>query len=126
MPKAQSEGRKEPTMVTFAKAAELVVEYGLAPSMTAEGLRKIARTDPNWTVSEEDYEQVANARSMPWALVKRYFELRSEQGFTRGRGPDKQPRRAKPQRKRRAQPADRRSNKEASDNDKPRAQPSQG
>lgn len=92
MPKAQTEGRKEPNMVTFAKAAELVVAFELAPSMTAEGLRKIARTDPNWTVTEDDYEQVANARSMPWALVKRYFEQRAATGFTRGRGPDLRPR----------------------------------
>lgn len=92
MPKAQREGRNEPTMVTFTRAAELVVEYQLAPSMTAEGLRKLARTDPNWTVTESDYEQVANARTMPWALVKRYFEARAAQGFTRGRGPDLQPR----------------------------------
>lgn len=79
-------------MVTFARAAELVVEYDLAPSMTAEGLRKIARTDPSWPVAEGDYEQVANARTMPWPLVKKYFEQRKAAGFTRGRGPDRQPR----------------------------------
>jgi len=99
MPKTPEEGRKEPVMVTFARAAELVVEHGLAPSMTAEGLRKIARTDPDWTVGPDDYEQVANARTMPWELVRAYFERRAAAGFTRGRGPDKGPRRRRAIRK---------------------------
>jgi hypothetical protein len=95
MPKAQKEGRNEPSMVTFAQAADLIVELGLAPNMTAEGLRKIARTDPNWTVGDDEYVKFANARVMPWALVKEYFAKRAELGFTRGRGPDAQPRRAR-------------------------------
>lgn len=87
MPDARKTGRKEPTMVTFAQAAKLVVEHDYVPNMTSEGLRKIARSDPDWTVGEDDYEQVANAKSMPWALVKQYFEERAARGFKRGRGP---------------------------------------
>lgn len=89
MPKAHDEGRKEPSLVTFTQAAKWVVDFGYVPNMTPEGLRKIARTDPEWTVGAEDYEQVANARAMPWPLVKEYFEQRAKKGAPRRRGPAK-------------------------------------
>ncbi|MFJ5121876.1 hypothetical protein [Kitasatospora sp. NPDC088548] len=73
-------------MLSFAQAAERLAKEGVVRSMTAEGLRKLARTDPEWTLTEQDYGAVGNARTVPYELVLEYFTNRTKR---RGRGPAK-------------------------------------
>ena len=83
-------------MVTFTDIARLAVELGYAESLTRQGVRKMADTDPEWPVPAEQWLRVGNAWAMPWAPIKAYL---AERQF-RGRGPDQQPR------KRREPPTD--------------------
>jgi hypothetical protein len=76
-------------MLTFAQAAERLVADEVVRSMGPEGLRKLARTDPEWPLAEADYGQVAGARTIPYEVVLTYMQTRSKRA---GRGPDKQPR----------------------------------
>jgi len=78
----------EPRMVSFTQAAKRLVADGVVRSMTAEGLRKLARTDPEWPVGENDYEPVGNARVFPYEKVLAYFATRSKR---MGRGPARPP-----------------------------------
>lgn len=93
MPADETEGRKPPRMVTFTDVARLVVELGYADNMTREGVRRISRTHPKWPLTEDDIQQVGNAKALPWAPVEKFFR---EEYQARGRGPDKQPRKPKP------------------------------
>jgi hypothetical protein len=72
-----------PPMVSFTTGAELLVQLGLVPNMTREGLRKIAKTDPKWPFRPEDYVRIGNAQTMPTGPLVEFFEKRT----TRGRGP---------------------------------------
>jgi hypothetical protein len=74
-----------PPMVSFTTGAELLVQLGLVPNMTREGLRKIAKTDPKWPFRPEDYVKIGNAQTMPTKPLVEFFEQRT----TRGRGPAK-------------------------------------
>ncbi len=75
-------------MLSFAEAAERLVADGIAQSMTAEGLRKLAR-DPasGWPIGPDDYRVVGKTRMLPYEPLVPYI-----QGRRRGRGPAKQPR----------------------------------
>lgn len=81
-------------MLSFAEAAERLVAEGIAQSMTAEGLRKLAR-DPasGWPIGPDDYRVVGKTRTLPYELLAPYM-----QGRRRGRGPDKTKQRSAPAR----------------------------
>lgn len=73
-------------MLTFTQAAERLVADEHVRSMGPEGLRKLARTDPEWPLAEGDYGTVAGARTIPYELVVKYIKTRSKRP---GRGPSK-------------------------------------
>lgn len=75
-------------MLSFTEAAEQLVEDGIAESMTAEGLRRLAR-DPlsDWPIRPKDYRVVGKTRMLPYELLAPYMQARK-----RSRGPAKQPR----------------------------------
>lgn len=78
-------------MLTFAQAADQLVSDGIVPNMTAEGLRRLARTPSSgWPIKPEDYGSAAGARTLPYEVLAPYVRNRAEN--RRGRGPDKQPR----------------------------------
>jgi hypothetical protein len=85
-------GEEQRTMLSFAEAAERLVADGIAQSMTAEGLRKLAR-DPasGWPIGPDDYRVVGKTRMLPYELLVPYM-----QGRRRGRGPDKTKQRSAP------------------------------
>jgi hypothetical protein len=78
-------GEEQPTMLSFTEAAERLVADGIAQSMTAEGLRKLAR-DPasGWPIAPDDYRVVGKTRMLPYEVLVPYMQARR-----RGRGPDK-------------------------------------
>lgn len=82
-------------MLSFAEAADRLVRDGIAQSMTAEGLRRLAR-DPHsgWPIGPDDYRVVGKTRMLPYELLAPYMQTRKP-----GRGPAKEPRK-----KRRPQP----------------------
>jgi len=82
-------------MLSFTEAAERLVADGIAQSMTAEGLRKLAR-DPasGWPIGPDDYRVVGKTRMLPYELLVPYMQTRR-----RGRGPDKTKQRSVPARK---------------------------
>ena len=72
-------------MLSFTEAAERLVADGIAQSMTAEGLRKLARNPASgWPVGPEDYRIVGKTRMLPYELLVPYMQTRR-----RGRGPDR-------------------------------------
>lgn len=75
-------------MLSFTEAADRLVEDGIAESMTAEGLRRLAR-DPRsgWPIGPKDYRVVGKTRTLPYELLAPYIQARK-----RSRGPAKQPR----------------------------------
>lgn len=75
-------------MLSFTEAAERLVKDGIAESMTAEGLRRLAR-DPasGWPIGPDDYRVVGKTRMLPYELLVPYMR-----GRRRARGPAKQPR----------------------------------
>lgn len=89
MSKGEQRKEKPHTMLTFAQAAERLVSDEHVRSMGPEGLRKLARTDPEWPLTEDDYGLVAGARTVPYERVVEYIQTRSKRT---GRGPDQGPR----------------------------------
>lgn len=79
-------------MLSFAEAADRLVRDGIAQSMTAEGLRRLAR-DPlsGWPIGPKDYRVVGKTRLLPYELLAPYMRARR-----RGRGPDTKQRGAAP------------------------------
>lgn len=75
------------TMLTFADAANRLAGEGHVRSMTAEGLRKLARTDPEWPIKDDEYVRIAGVRLVPYERVVTYFKTRTKR---RGRGPSRQ------------------------------------
>ncbi len=75
-------------MLSFAEAADRLVRDGIAQSMTAEGLRRLAR-DPasGWPIGPKDYRVVGKTRMLPYEPLAAYMQTRK-----RGRGPARQPR----------------------------------
>jgi hypothetical protein len=95
VPKSESQEVSLPAVVTFTSGAELLVELGIVESMTREGVRKIAKTDPDWPFGEgraHNYGKVANAQTMATGPFLDYFRTRT----IKKRGPDKEPRRHRP------------------------------
>lgn len=88
------DGPKEvniPAVVTFTSGAALLVELGITPSMTREGIRKIAKSDPNWPFGDDrphKYGKASNAQTMDTGPFLDFFRGRE----IKKRGPDKQPR----------------------------------
>ncbi|GAA2770368.1 hypothetical protein XF35_41635 [Streptomyces platensis subsp. clarensis] len=86
-------GRSDlPSFVTFKTGAELLVEQGIATSITPDGVRYIARQDnQEWPFGEgkpHPYEKVGNARVMATKPFLDYFRSHPP----KGRGPDRAPR----------------------------------
>ena len=77
------------TMLSFTQAAERLAADGIVRSMSAEGLRKLARTDPEWPFGDSDYEHVAGARLLHYERLVDYFRTRSKRP---GRGPSRRTR----------------------------------
>lgn len=92
MPEETPQGEEQRTMLSFTEAAERLVADGIAQSMTAEGLRKLAR-DPasGWPIGPDDYRVVGKTRMLPYELLVPYMQTRR-----RGRGPDKTKQRSVP------------------------------
>lgn len=98
MPEPREEEVEIPPMVTFTSGAELLVKLNIVPSMTREGVRKVANTDPDWPFGPgrpHEYGKLANAQTMNTKAFLEFFSTRS----VKKRGPDRGPRRPK-----RAQP----------------------
>ncbi|MFD5709507.1 hypothetical protein ACFWHW_03780 [Streptomyces pharetrae] len=96
-------GEEQPTMLSFTEAAERLVADGIAQSMSAEGLRKLAR-DPasGWPIGPDQYRVVGKTRMLPYDLLVPY--MRERLGKRRGRGPDKVKKRISPRKKQGAAP----------------------
>lgn len=77
-------------MLSFTEAAERLVKDRIAPNMTAEGLRRLAR-DPHsgWPIGPKDYRVVGKTRTLPYDLLAPY--MRERLSKRPGRGPAKQP-----------------------------------
>ena len=95
MPEDTPQGEEQRTMLTFAEAAERLVEDQIAQSMTAEGLRRLAR-DPlsGWPIGPSDYRMAGKVRMLPYELLAPY--MRERLSKRRGRGPDTKKRSPKP------------------------------
>ncbi|MFJ8677249.1 hypothetical protein [Streptomyces sp. NPDC093589] len=88
--KESNEGREVPEMVTFTEIAKRVTDRNLVSRpITRQGVRHIAETDPAWPVPADRWMKIGNAWAMPWGPIEEFFEQRE----SRGRGPDKAPRR---------------------------------
>lgn len=73
-------------MLTFTQAAERLVEEGVVPNMTAEGLRRMARQEGAWPIEPDEYGETAGARTLPYERLVPFMRERSRR---RGRGPAK-------------------------------------
>lgn len=86
--------RDLPPYVTFKTGAELLVSEGIVSSITPDGLRYIARKQPeDWPFGEgrrHAYGMVGNAQVMETGPFLSYFRKHPP----RGRGPDKEPRKS--------------------------------
>lgn len=93
MPEDTPQGEEQRTMLSFTEAADRLVRDGVAESMTAEGLRRLAR-DPlsGWPIGTDDYRVVGKTRMLPYELLVPYMQARK-----RARGPAKQPRKKREQ-----------------------------
>lgn len=88
MTKDQSGRKGARTMLSFAQAAERLVEEGVVSNMTAEGLRKLARTPSSgWPIGPDDYGSTAGARTLPYEVLVPF--IRDRAARRRGRGPAK-------------------------------------
>lgn len=77
-------GGRIPELVTFTEIARRVTEQKLVPrSITRQGVRHIADTDPAWPVPQSEWLKIGTAWAMPWEPVEKFFRART----TRGRGP---------------------------------------
>lgn len=81
-----------PPFVTFKTGAELLISQGISASITADGVRYIARqADIDWPFGEgkpHAYGMVGNARVMATGPFLAYFRKYPP----KGRGPAKAPR----------------------------------
>lgn len=82
-------GRYIPDMVTFTEIAKRLHDRGIVEKpITRQGVRHIAETDPEWPIPPEQWLKIGNAFAMDWTPVEEFFRSRE----TKGRGPDRQPR----------------------------------
>lgn len=75
-----------PPVVTFTTGAELLVREGLVESITAEGLRYIAKNADDWPFGdgrEYPYGSIGNAKTMATEPFLKYFRSGPPRG---GRG----------------------------------------
>jgi hypothetical protein len=76
-----------PPFVTFTTGAALLQKLGLVDSITPDGLRYIARTDPHWRFGDKPgqtaYVEIAGARTMETGIFLSMFEHGPRRG---GRG----------------------------------------
>lgn len=88
MPEDTPQGEEQRTMLSFTEAADRLVADGIAQSMTAEGLRRLAR-DPasGWPIGPNDYRVVGKTRMLPYELLAPYMQARKP-----SRGPAREPR----------------------------------
>lgn len=83
---------KQPVFVTFATGAQLLVDLGIDPEATAQALRHIARTAPDWPFGPgrpHGYILAGTVRTMETGVFLDYFRKHPRTG----RGRDKAPRR---------------------------------
>lgn len=82
---------KTPPFVTFTTGARLLIDMNIVESITADGLRYIARTAKDWPfgngTDKHPYVPVGNARTMETGVFLAYFQQGPPRG---GRGPNKQ------------------------------------
>lgn len=77
-------------MVTFTEIAKRLVDRGIVEKkITRQGVRHIAETDPAWPIPPDQWLKIGNAWAMDWGPIEKFFRDRD----TKGRGPDRQPRR---------------------------------
>lgn len=79
-----------PPIVTFTTGFPLLVELGLVESITADGLRYIARTRDDWPFGpgkKHPYVPAGNARGMETKALLAYFASGPVSGG-RGRKPE--------------------------------------
>jgi len=73
-----------PPFVTFTTAAPLLIKEGLVDSITPDGLRYIARTDPNWRFGDgpgqTPYVMVGNTRTMETGTFLSMFQKGPRRG----------------------------------------------
>lgn len=62
--------------MSFPDAARRLIEEELVPGMSAAKLRKIARTDPTWPLTEADLIPLAHGVAVPWEPVATFFRAR--------------------------------------------------
>ncbi|MFJ3699529.1 hypothetical protein ACIPW9_36305 [Streptomyces sp. NPDC090052] len=83
--------RDLPTFVTFATGAALLVDLGLVDSITPDGLRYIARTNPDWRFGDGPdqvpYVMAGKTKTMETGMFLAQFEEGPRRGG-RGRKPD--------------------------------------
>lgn len=89
MPPGEPTQGEPRTMLSFSQAAERLTADGVVRSMSAEGLRKLARTDPEWPFDPSEYGTVAGARMLHYERLVDYFRTRSKRP---GRGPSRRTR----------------------------------
>lgn len=83
-----------PEYVTFEEAARLLASMNIAPGITGDGIRYIARTRKDWPFGDAGagrpytYVKVANARTMRTEALVQFFR----DNPLSGRGPDQKPR----------------------------------
>jgi len=81
-----------PTFVTFATGAELLVRLGLDSEATAQGLRHMARSAEDWPFGDKEgqlaYIVIGQTRTMETEKFLDYFRKHPRTG----RGRDKAPR----------------------------------
>lgn len=80
-----------PAFVTFTTGAHLLMELGLVDSITPDGLRYIARTDPDWRFGDGPdqmpYVLAGTTRTMETGVFLSQFKDGPRRGG-RGRKPD--------------------------------------
>jgi hypothetical protein len=78
-----------PTFVTFTTGAKLLVELDLVDTITPDGLRYIARTDPKWKFgdgpNQMPYVMAGGVRTMETGVFLSMFQGDSPRRGGRGR-----------------------------------------
>jgi hypothetical protein len=76
-----------PDLVTFTEIAQRLTERGIIEgSITRQGVRHIADTDPDWPIPPEHWIKAGRAFLMHWDPVEKFFREREK---PRRRGPGK-------------------------------------
>lgn len=87
------EGEEEveiPVLVTFRTGADLLGKLKIVPSITREGVRLIAKEDPNWPFGPgrpHQYVMIGQAWAMETGPFLEFFRIRGK----KGRGPARKP-----------------------------------